>query len=219
MLNMLLWIINFCDQVYVSLKSTVDKHLNHRLRGRVLYYALYSKSEQCYAVLYDYTGFWHRLWLVMFSFIFNNYFETQNVFEFSVVKSNIQNLSHFFIDCAMTSYVDDESKIRHRMLSYKESESMSNTKINEIVRSVHFIFAMVVDVRDNEHDFTSAFSDYKEDIITAESLTISDIITVLSHRLERNVETDGCIVKTMLDNDFVELVLKDNDILLSKIIS
>lgn len=214
MLQLLLTIVNFCESVYTYTRTAIEGRVNYHLKGCVLYYSLYSKEEQYYATLYDYTGFWRKVWLVICSMIYQDYFNKNNIFKYDAVHENMEHLAHFLIDCAVITYIDDDAKTKHRILTHTGSE------ITSTASNCSYIYALVVDVEGKEHNFTTVFNAYKEDVFTSDRLTVSDFITIFAHRLGLTLScVDLCSLKTMMDNDFEERVLKGKDQLMCKIIS
>jgi hypothetical protein len=211
-----LWLLNFCDTAYSNSKRFIEGVVNKQLEGRVLYYAMYSKEDPIiggnyYTRLYDYTSLWNKLKLIILNFIYFNYYDNNSVFLYTDVYSNIENLTSFMIDAVVVSYIKDGVQ-QNVVLSCKDgSEDAKNEHATP-----GFIYAIVVDSEEKEHDMTKVFNMHKCCIINS-PLKIYDFIYIFNQRYIGNklVDVKSAYLKTMLDNDFDELLLKGNDQLYS----
>ena len=205
MLYIFLWLINFYDVFSTKIKNVVDGFVNQRLEGRVLYYALYSKSDNYYALLYDYTSTWRKLQLVIMHIVDKSYLENKNIFHFNDVSENISHLTNYSIDCAVVTYMENTQE-HHRLMT-------SNNEIEDI--NISFVYAMVYEndtVDSLLYDMTKDFNTYKNDIFQIKTLNIENIVTILMLKKQMNLPNfNDLTLKCMMDDSLNELVFKAND--------
>lgn len=205
MLYVFLWFINFYDVCSTKIKHFVDGFVNKRLEGRVLYYALYSKSDNYYALLYDYTSTWNKLKLVIMHIYDKSYLETHNIFNFDDVSENIAHLSNYSIDCAVVTYMENTQE-NHRLMT-------SSNVIEDI--NVSFVYAMVYEndtVDSPLYDMTKDFNTYKNDIFQIKTLNIENFVTILMIKKQMNLPNfTDLTLKCMMDDSLNELVFKAKD--------
>lgn len=205
MLYIFLWLINFYDVFSTKIKNVVDGFVNQRLEGRVLYYALYSKSDNYYALLYDYTSTWRKLKLVIMHIVDKSYLENKNIFHFNDVSENISHLTNYSIDCAVVTYMENTQE-HHRLMT-------SNNEIEDI--NISFVYAMVYEndtVDSLLYDMTKDFNTYKNDIFQIKTLNIENIVTILMMKKQMNLPNfNDLSLKCMMDDSLNELVFKAND--------
>jgi hypothetical protein len=213
LITLLLALINFCDNTYQKVKVNANNFVNKNLDGYVIYYALYSTEDKHCAVLYDYRGFWQRVYLILYMFKLRvlcnlELVYTGRIFKYENVIENVDNLSSFFVDCAIVSYVQNQS-IHNELLT---SENLSLTS-----DTPKFVFAVVNDGFE-DYDFTEIFNQYRKCILTCTKMTCLDIIIVLCKVCQNDrIDLSNFTLKCMLDNTFDEIVFKDNDIISKKI--
>jgi len=218
LVTLLLALINFCDNTYQKIKVNTNNFVNKNLDGYVIYYALYSTEDKNCAVLYDYRGFWQRVYLMLYKLLLQIFYDldlvyTGRLFKYENVIENIDNLSSFFVDCAIVSYVQHQ-QIHHELLT---NEDMSpSTSSSETPK---FVFAVFNDGTE-DHDFTHTFNLYRKGIIACKKMTCLDIMIVLCKVCQNDsVDLSDFTLKCMMDNTFNEIVFKDNDTISSKISS
>lgn len=220
MLYIILWLVNFCEDYYRRIRTSIEHRTNMCLRGRVLYYAMYSKKEPYYAILYDYTSLWQRILCILYGTIWMKYLDNKNIFKFDDVSKNIENLSHFLIDCVVITYVDENAHTKHRLLTYQGLESETTQNIPQSIDNASFIYAIATDSTGVEHNLTSQFNVLKNDILTTKTLLVGDIVNILVNRKNETLPAiDGLVLRTMLDNDFEDMVYKDKDHMYCKTLS
>jgi hypothetical protein len=201
---MFLTFINFCETKLLTYYAKVDGYLNKCLEGYVLYYVLYSKEDKFCAVLYDYRSFMKRLYIVVCSMIYSTYLKnTKKLFHYKDVIENIDNLSSFFVDCAVVEYIKDGSKVNELIANDTVSTQTQTSPIK-------FVYAIVV-FDDCELDFTKYFNIYCNGILNTKTLECRDIITLLSKVANQEISTTTFTLKCMMDNKFEEILFKDND--------
>jgi hypothetical protein len=216
LITLLLALINFCDNTYQKVKVITNNFVNNNLDGYVIYYALYSTEDRNCAVLYDYRGFWQRVYLLLHKWLLQVLYNqelvnTGRLFKYENVIENVDNLSSFFVDCAVVSHVQNQ-QIHHELLTSEDTNQ--NTSITEIPK---FVFAVFNDGI-NDHDFTYAFNLYRKGIITSKKMKCLDIMIVLCKVYKNNsIDLSDFTLKCMMDNTFNEIVFKDNDTISSKI--
>ena len=217
LITLLLALINFCDNTYQKIKVKTNNFVNSNLDGYVIYYALYSTEDQNCAVLYDYRSFWQRVYLLIYKLLLQVLYNqelvyTGRLFKYENVIENVDNLSSFFVDCAVVSYVQNQ-QIHHEWLTIEDTTSTSITDIPK------FVFAVFNDGTD-DHDFTQPFNLFRKGIISSKKMTCLDIMTVLRKVYKnKSIDLSDITLKCMLDNTFDEIVFKDNDTISSKISS
>lgn len=209
-----LWLVNFYDTTTKQTHRWFETTLNKQLESRVLYYAMYSKSDKevFYTCLYDYTSLWARLKLVLCSIIYTDYLSNQSVFTYDEVYNNVENLTSFMIDAVVITYIKD-SKTVNRILSYKDEVVPTKECLNETVQKVNFIYA-IMSTEGKEYDFTNEFNTHVCDIIGS-PLTLEDFLSIFNARFKQgaisNNEIADATLKIMTESDFTELLLKTND--------
>jgi hypothetical protein len=214
--SFILALVNFCDITYQLVKVNANKTVNKALDGYVIYYALYSKGDKYCAILYDYRSFWQRVYLVFLKMIWlhvfqQDYIQSARIFKYENVVENVDNLSSFFVDCAVISYVQDE-QVHHEWLTSEASETSTSDLPS-------FVFAVFNDGT-SDYDFTKWFNLYKKGILGTKQLACIDIMIVLCKVSGYNViDLSDFTLKCMTDNTFDEIVFKENDTISTKIAS
>jgi hypothetical protein len=199
----LIYIFNFCERVFNNTIKYVSLKINTQLEGRVLYYAMYTKGSQgqYYTLLYDFTSVFDRLKLILLSFIYNDYFDQNNVFSYNDVQANIENLTSFMIDAVIISYIKD-GYLTTKIISYDETENVDTTGVES-----KFVYALVVTRSGEEHDFTKELNSHIKDIKFS-PLNIKDFVHIISVKYRKNLDDmHNMRVKLMMDIDFNESVM------------
>lgn len=202
-----LWIFNFCETTYNSIKDYFTRTVNKQLEGRVLYYAMYSKGTQglYYTQLYNFTSIYERLKIIFLSNVYKNYYEDNSIFTYNEVHSNIDNLTGFMIDAVIVSYVK-EGQLDTKILTYKNTEQETSTSVTP-----KLIYALVISSNDLEYDFTKELNHHLEDI-TGSLLEVKDLVHIINKKYHKNVvDENNIMLKIMFDNDFTERLLNNND--------
>jgi hypothetical protein len=218
LITLLLALINFCDNTYQKVKAITNNFVNNNLDGYVIYYALYSTEDKNCSVLYDYRGFWQRVYLLLYKLVLQFFYDldlvyTGRLFKYENVIDNVDNLSCFFVDCAVVSYVQNQ-QIHHELLTSEDMPASPST--SEIPK---FVFAVFNDGNE-DHDFTYTFNLFRKGIIACKKMKCLDIMIVLCKFHQNNsIDLSDFTLKCMLDNTFNEIVFKDNDTISSKISS
>lgn len=214
--SLILTFVNFCDDIYQNIKVNVNRLVNQSLNGYVIYYALYSKEDRHCAVLYDYRSFWQRLYLVFVKMMWFHVFKEDlahsgRVFKYESVIENVDNLSSFFVDCAVIAYVQNQ-QVHHELL-------ISEASTSNIPMIPSFVFAVFNDGT-KDYDFTKWFNLYRVGILGTTRLTCLDIILVIGKVSGIYIsDLSDFTLKCMTDNTFDEIVFKENDTISSKITS
>ncbi len=213
LLKLVLLFINFCDTYYRGITSKANDFVNDKLDGYVIFYAFYSIEEKYCAVLYDYRSFLKRLYLVLYNLYLQvvhqkNLSDTSLIFKHESVVDNVDNLSSFFVDCAIVSYIQD--KVMHH-------DIIGNQTRND-VSPTSFVY-VVLDDGFGEHDFTKAFNRYARGISQSQNLTCKDIMTIMCKVENRDYDLSNFTLKCMMDITYDEIVFKEMDIISSKISS
>lgn len=212
-----IYIFNFCENTYYNIQKTISLTINKQLEGRVLYYAMYTKGTQgnFYTQLYNVTSLYDRIKLIVLNCIYSNYFESNSVFTYTEVYTNIENLTSFMIDAVIVSYIEN-GYLETKILSYKEEDYQNNSNDTATSRPPRFVFALVVS-KDEEHgvekeyDFTKELNKHINDIKNS-PLTISDVIYILKSKYKKDLEDiHNYKLKVMMDNDFNEVLYNSND--------
>jgi hypothetical protein len=194
--------INFCETLFSASKTFLGKELNSRLNGYVLYYGLYSKSENYYATLYDYTSFWCRLNLVIKNSLIRNYLEDRkDIFHYNDVMNNFDELSHHFVDAALLVYVESNE------FKYKLS-SHSSVTTNE--KPYNYVYAVAEDDTNKTVDITKEFNTFQLGV-SRSNLTCKDLVKIMVKYKKENLNFDDITLKLMNDNDFDELLFKGSN--------
>jgi hypothetical protein len=121
---------------------------------------------------------------------------------------NIDNLSQFFIDCVIVSYVKD--CVIHNEIHTHE------TNPTDTCEAPTFVYTVVND-GSKDHDLTTAFNMYSKAIVLSKKLTCFDIVKVLSIVTNTNVNLSNLTLKCMTDKTFTETVFKEKDIISSNL--
>jgi hypothetical protein len=151
------------------------------------------------------------LWLHVFK---EDYIHNGRIFKYENVVENVDNLSSFFVDCAVVAYVKNQ-QVHHELLT--SEAGVASTSDSPAIPS--FVFAVFNDGT-RDHDFTKWFNLYKEGILGTKSLTCVDIIVVLCKVSGINLDNlSDFTLKCMIDNTFDEIVFKENDTISTKITS
>jgi len=213
-LQLTLWLVNFYDTASKQTHRWLETTLNKQLEGRVLYYAMYSKSDKevFYTCLYNYTSLWARLKLVVCSVIYTNYLSNKSVFTYDEVYNNVENLTSFMIDAVIITYIKDSHTV-NRILSYKDEVVPTKECLSETVKKVNFVYA-IMSTEGKEYDFTNEFNTLVCDIIGS-PLSLGDFLSIFNIRFKQgsisNNEIADATLKIMTECDFTELLLKTND--------
>lgn len=214
--SLILTFVNFCDNTYQTVKINVNRIINKSLDGYVIYYALYSSEDRHCAVLYDYRSFWQRLYLVFCKTVWiyvlkEDYLSSGRVFKYENVIENVDNLSSFFVDCAVVAYVQNQ-QVHHELLTNE-----SNTSVLTTTTLSKFVFAILNDGT-RDYDLTKWFNLYRVGILGTKQLTCIDIIHVICKVGAIDIsDLSDFSLKCMSDNTFDEIVFKENDTISSKI--
>lgn len=206
--------VNFCDSIYQNATTKINTHINESLDGYVLYYALYSAEDKHCAVLYDYRSIISKLYLVIYKMILQIMFQQDLsaksvIFTYETVMDNVDNLSQFFIDCVIVSYV--KNGVIHNELHTHETNPTDTCH-----DASTFVYAIVDDGL-KHHDFTKAFNLYSKGITSSKTLTCLDVIKLMSIITKTDVNLSEFTLKCMTDKTFTESVFKENDIISSKL--
>lgn len=212
--------VNFYETTSAYCKAIVDKAVNSELEGRVLYYAMYSKTDKelYYTCIYDRTPLWSRVKLVLWKLMTNNpnYYEEENVFKYTDVYDNVENLTSFMIDAVIVTYVKENRLVTH-VLSYTEDNQVVPTlECLELQKSSsnssNYIYA-ILDHEGCEYDFTKEMNAHVCDMLGS-PLSIGDFITIFNERYKKltthNIGITDATLKVMNDCDFQERLLKMN---------
>lgn len=206
----LLWIINFCETTYNNVVNTFSQIINIRLEGRVLYYAMYSKSDKelYYTKLYDVTSLIDRIRIIFLSMIYQNYFEKNSIFTYNEVHSNLENLTSFMIHAVVVSYIKN-GVMTTEIMSFKDIQHSSSSNIQH--NEAKFVYAIVINEHGIEYDFTREFNNHMKDIKDS-PLNIEDFVHIMKSIYQKNLVDDKDIkLKVMLDNEFHEVVYNSKD--------
>lgn len=213
--NIMTCIINFYDAIIQGLTGAVERQINNKLEGRVLYYAMYTRSDKdlYYTCLYDFTSLWDRIKLAFCCSIRNKQFLNNNsIFFYDDVYNNVESLTSFMIDAVVVTYVHDNKLVNH-ILSYKDNVVPNKNLRAKTMQNV-FIYAVVADEKGTQYDFTKEFNSHVCDIIGS-PLYIGDFVCIFNARYKGNAINNADIqlltLKSMTDNNFDETVFKMND--------
>ena len=163
--HIILWfltIIHFYVDVQDKVSQWVDKQINRRIEGEVVYYGLYNKSEKFYACLYDHRSFWDRLYMALPTFLKTTY----NTFTMSDIEHNIPDVFEF-LDAAIIVYARN-GKLVKCLLTNNNYESPCHKDI--------FGYAIAEDEDNNEVDVTSVMNEFG----VCHSLTCGDLVRIFS---------------------------------------
>lgn len=215
-LYLLSCIINFYECTKVRLNTLTNNVVNSRLEGRVLYYAMFTKhdTELCYTCLYDHISLWARMQLLLRRLCSWNpdFYNDMNVFMYEDVYNNVDNLTSFMIDAVIVTFVDNNQLVT-RVLSYKDDVVPTTDCINNPSK-VGFIYAILTSEEGDEYDFTKEFNHHVCDVINS-PLSIGDFVSIFNERYRKapikNISVTDATLKLMVDNDFIEQILKMND--------
>ena len=202
-LYMMLRFISLLNTMYSTCKTHIDYYVNKQLEGRVLYLALYTKDDNYYARLYDFTSFMNRMYLIIQS-IFNKKYIEDSIFTYEKAKENFSGLANAIIDVAMVSFIKD-GKLEHTVL-------IDDTNVEKEVVVPNFIYALVEDeVTGNAINLTHVFNDNKL-LLKAKIFDCNDIVCILTNRLHDFPLTHGKFnLKIMTEKTYNEHILKGND--------
>lgn len=214
MFKLLLLFINFCDVRYRDIQQRSEAFVNRNLDNYVIYYALYSVEDKHCAILYDYRSFWKRMYLVIYRYYLLVFYSKDLedaclIFKYTSVVNNVENLSAFFVNCAVVTHVKEHE------LQYDFFVNESDTD-NSI--TPNFVYAVVND-GENDHDFTNAFNLYSNGIMNSKSMTCLDIITVLCKVYSKHIDLRNFTLRCMTNITFEEIILKENDSISTKLVS
>lgn len=216
LVSLFLTFVNFCVDTFQCAKNTIIKKVNAPLEGYVIYYALYSKEDKHCVVLYDYRSFLSRLYLIGYKTFLNvvykkNLHEYSGIFKYESVVENMDNLSHFFVDCVVVAYVKNQ-EVCHDL--YSNDTNTTQEASSSFTPS--FVYA-VLDDNFYEHDFTLIFNRYLKGILESKQLTCHDLMVILCNVTNATINLSNFTLKCMLDTTFEEIVFKGNDTISSKI--
>lgn len=220
LMNMFLVFVNFCDTSYRQCFSYCDKVINTSLDGYVLYYAVYCKEDKSYTTLYDYSSFMTRLYLfIITSLGLPIITKNRLIFTYNDLQDNLNDLIHFKIDCVIEVYALNGALVRHMHTHQCDTSKLELTKTWGVV------YATLNHGDDVSLDVTYEFNQYLPGILSANAITVGDIACIIqgiknvkfvhsNQSIEPNhneQEIEELTLDLMIDYDFNEYVLKDND--------
>lgn len=213
-IGVILWIINFFDWACTSLIGHVETFVNRQLEGYVLYYSLYSPSDQYNGLLYDYTSLYKKLYLAVKFALPDRYVSKNDVFTYDQVIERVNDLHMFDIGGIVISYVKNYQMKNELIQCLQLSEDIPN--------ETKFVYAILHDAFDNPYDITSEFNEFRDGILRADKLKCCDIVSMVSYikgLADQQIDYDKVVVKVMLDNNFDELVFNAKDIIRNKVLN
>lgn len=213
-IGVILWIINFFDWAYTSLIAHVETFANGQLEGYVLYYSLYSPSDQYNGLLYDYTPLYKKLYLAAKFALPDRYMSKHEVFTYDQVKERVNDLHVFDIGGIVISYVKN-CQMKNELIQCIQSSE-------DIPCDTKFVYAIMHDVSNNPFDLTTEFNEFRDGILRADKLQCCDIVSMVAYikgLADLGIDYDKVVVKVMLDNNFNELVFNAKDIIRNKVLN
>jgi len=213
-IGVILWIINFFDWACMSFIAHVETFVNGQLEGYVLYYSLYSPSDQYNGLLYDYTPLYKKLYLAMKFALPDTYISKNEIFTYDQVKERVNDLHVFDIGGIVISYVKN-CQMKNELIQCIESSE-------DIPAGPSFVYAIIHDVCNNPYDFTTEFNEFRDGILRADKLQCCDIVSMVAYikgLADLQIDYGKVIVKVMLDNNFHELVFNAKDIIRNKVLN
>jgi hypothetical protein len=225
-MNMFLVFVNFCDTSYRQSYTYCDKVINSSLEGYVLYYGVYCKEDKSYTVLYDYSSFMMRVYLyIIVSFGLPINTKRRLLFTYDDLQDNLNDLIHFKIDCVIEVYARNGALVHHL-----HTHKCDKSKL-ELTKTWGVVYATINCGEDVSLDVTNEFNKYLPGILSANEITVGDIGRIIqgikhvklvqtkqsnpsnpsdeSNHNKHKIEE--LTLDIMIDYDFNEYVLKDND--------
>lgn len=209
--------INFCETSYNAVKTNMSVYSNKQLDGYVIYYALYSRKDGICAELYDYRNLFYRIYLIMYNLVLQLFYnktlkDTNKLFKLENVVENVENLTPFFIDCAVIIYIQD-GVFKYELLT----SELSKKKLLHREGS-KFVYA-VLDDELFEYDLTHSFNDFLVGVYNNESLNCYDIVTIFCKVTKTNPNLSSFSLKCMTENTLKETIFKEKDIISKQLLS
>lgn len=204
-LLIVLWFVSFCEKMHNTLNTCLNNFVNKRLEGVVLYIALYTKDDNYYALLYDITSLYDRLFLVLMSYINRNYFKKHSIFSIKDADENFNNLAHLLIDVGVVSYIHKGTLV-HKLL-IEDAKAAKNIKHP-------VIYAVASDENGKEVNLTPLFNVYSE-LVFSTYFNCKDVVSVLTNRLQSPLSSNKFELRVMSEITYDEHVFKGNDNIIS----
>jgi hypothetical protein len=130
------------------------------------------------------------------------------IFKYENVVDNIDNLSSFFVDCAIFTYIKNQ-EVYHDMLTSDAIPSTSKT--------IKFVYVVVNDGVE-DYDFTHVFNQHSNCVINTKRLTCLDFLSIFCKICKNNrIDLSDLTLRCMPDNTYTEIIFKGNDTISSKI--
>lgn len=209
--------INFCETTCNAVKTNISVYSNKQLDGYVIYYALYSRKDGICAELYDYRNLFYRVYLIIYNSVLQLFYnktlkDTNKVFKLENVIENVENLTPFFIDCAVIVYIEN-GMFKYELLTNELSKKKLLYK--EISK---FVYA-VVDDELFEYDLSHIFNDFLVGVYNSQSLNCRDIVTIFCKVTKTNADLSSFSLKCMTENNLKEIIFKEKDIISKQLLS
>lgn len=203
---LVLWFIGFCERVYTKAYNTLDYLANRKLEGKVLYLALYTKDDNYYATLYDFTSLYNRLYLVLMSLIYYDYLKKMRIFNIKDAVENFTNTAHVVIDVGVVSYIQD-GKLAHKLL-------IEESKSSKAEHHHPFLYAIVEDSNGREINLSSLFTQHPE-LVASTFFDCKDVVSIFTNRLNQPLSSNEFKLRLMSEITYEEHIFKANDNIIS----
>lgn len=200
--------LNFFVQTIEQANKSINLLVNQYLDKKVIYYALYSKHDQFLACLYDRRSFVDRLWLTMQQLMIWLRLDTDTLFTYADIDENFNSLSHYSINAAIISYIDNGT-IKEKMFLQRECPTHCTD-----IPDFNYIYCIAED--DNGHcvDITTCFNKFKNEVLQNKDLQCKDFVKIFIDYAKFSFKIQELkSLKVMTDDTLTEVLFKGNDVI------